>query len=95
VISRTTLVESTSKVQTVRTLITECNNLRNVNVHHGAMFLHFQIVRWRGTGLVAEFVASRSQTIADLAFGPDGCTILTIPKDRQVTKVSGLEPRFP
>ncbi|KAH6869593.1 hypothetical protein BKA70DRAFT_367440 [Coprinopsis sp. MPI-PUGE-AT-0042] len=45
--------------------------------------------------LVAEFIASRSQTIANLKFAPDGCSILAVPKDGQVTKVFKLHPQFP
>lgn len=45
--------------------------------------------------LVAGFIASRSQTIANLKFSPDGCSILAVPKDGQVTKVFKLHPLFP
>ncbi|KAF5344506.1 hypothetical protein D9756_011356 [Leucocoprinus leucothites] len=42
---------------------------------------------------VAEFITSRSQPITRLAFSPDGCKLISVPENGQVTRVFSLRPR--
>jgi hypothetical protein len=42
---------------------------------------------------VAEFRTSRSQPIAQLAFTRDGCKLISVPENGQVTRVFSLQPR--
>jgi hypothetical protein len=42
---------------------------------------------------VAEFVTSKSQPIAHLAFSKDGCKLICVPENGQVTRVFALYPR--
>ncbi|KXN80712.1 hypothetical protein AN958_08245 [Leucoagaricus sp. SymC.cos] len=44
---------------------------------------------------MAEFTTSRSQPVLQLAFSKDGCKLISVPENGQVTRVFALRPRRP
>lgn len=42
---------------------------------------------------IAEFVTSRSQSVAKLAFSKDGCSLISVPENGQVTRVFRIRPQ--